>query len=93
MKKYVFNTVESLTLDRAYKLIVGIKNRQADKLLETSLRQSRHSRRSKSSTSTTPSSAARVKALAEAVAARESAELNFEVEFIVLPRFLLQFSH
>ncbi|KAJ7386290.1 hypothetical protein OS493_010696 [Desmophyllum pertusum] len=68
-------TVESLTLDRAYKLIVGIKNRQADKLLETSSRQSRHSHRSKSSTSTT-SSAARVKAFAEAAVACESAEFE-----------------
>ena len=68
---------ESLTLDRAIKLVEEIKSRQSDKLLETSSRLSRHSRRSKSSAgSSTTSSAARMKALAEAAAARESVEFE-----------------
>lgn len=68
---------ESLTLDRAIKLVEEIKSRQSDKLLETSSRLSRYSRRSKSSAdSSTTSSAARMKALAEAAAARESAEFE-----------------
>ena len=72
-------TVESLTLDEAYTLIQEIKNRQSDKLLETSSRYSRHSRRSKvskASSASTTSSAARMRAFAEAAAARESA--NYE---------------
>ena len=47
---------------KAYKLIVEIKSRQADKLLETSSPQSRHLRCSKASSTSTTSSAARVKA-------------------------------
>lgn len=69
-------TVESLTLDEAYTLIQEIKNKQSDKLLETTSRYSRHSHRSKASSATTTSSAARMRALAEAAAARESA--NYE---------------
>ena len=65
---------ESLTLDRALKLIQEIKSRQSDKLLETSSRLSRHSRRSKSSAGSSRASSARMKALAEAAAARESAD-------------------
>ena len=56
-------TVESLTLNKAYTLIQEIKNRQSDKLLETSSRYSRHSRRSKvskASSASTMSSAARM---------------------------------
>ena len=68
---------ESLTLDRAMKLVEEIKSTQSDKLLETSSRLSRHSRCSKSSAgSSTTSSAARMKALGEAAAARESAEFE-----------------
>ena len=68
---------ESLTLDRATKLVEEIKSRQSDKLLETSSRLSRLSRPSKSSAGlSTASSAARMKALAEAAAARESAEFE-----------------
>ena len=68
---------EGLTLDRAIKLIQEIKGRQSDKLLETSSRSSRRSRRSKSSVgSSTTSSAARMRALAEAAAAREGAEFE-----------------
>lgn len=68
---------ESLTLHQAQKLIEEIKGKKGDNLLETSSRLSRHSRRSRSSSCTsTSSSAARIKALAEAAAARESAEFE-----------------
>ena len=65
---------ESLTLERAIKLIQELKSRQSDKLLETSSRFSRHSHRSKSSAGSSRARSARMKALAEAAAARESAD-------------------
>ena len=68
---------ESLTLDRAIKLVQKIKSRQSDKLLETSSRLSHHSVCSKSSAGlSTASSAARIIALTERAAARESAEFE-----------------
>lgn len=68
---------ESLTLDQAYKLAEEIKSRQSDKLLETRSRLSHRSYHSKiSSRASTASSAAKMKALAEAAAARESAEFE-----------------
>lgn len=70
-------TSESLTLDQAHKLIVEIKSRQYDKLLETRSCLSYQSSRSKiSSRASTSSSAAKMKALAEAAAGRESAEFE-----------------
>ena len=71
-------TNESLTLKRAYILIDQIKRRKSDTLLETSSRRSRHSSRHskscRSSSLSSTASSARIKALAEAAAARESAE-------------------
>lgn len=68
---------ESLTLDQAYKLAEEIKSRQSDKLLETRSRLSLRSYHSKIlSRASTTSSAAKMKALAEAAAARESAEFE-----------------
>ena len=66
-----------LVLDQAYRAIRDVKNLQTSKLMETGSRISRHSRRSKSVSSTGPSSsssAGRMRALAEAAVARESAE-------------------
>ena len=68
---------EFLVLDQAYRAIRDVKNLQTSKLMETGSRISRHSRRSKSVSSTGPSSsssAGRMRALAEAAVARESAE-------------------
>ena len=68
-------TNEYLTLNHAHVLIDEIKIKQSSKQLEIRSRHSRHSRLSKSiSSSSTTSSAARMRALAEAVATRESAE-------------------
>ena len=71
---------ESLTLDQAYKLVEEIKSRQSDKLLETRWRLSYQSNRSKISSrsraSTAGSTAKMKKGLAEAAAARESAEFE-----------------
>ena len=68
-------TNEYLTLNHAHVLIDEVKIKQSNKKLETRSHLSRQSRRSKSiSSSSTTSSAARMRALAEAAAARESAE-------------------
>ena len=68
-------TGEQLELNPAYVLIDEIEIIKSNKQLETRSRNSRHSHHSRSllSTSTT-SSAARIRALAEAAAARENAE-------------------
>ena len=68
---------ESLTFNRAIKLVQKIKSRQSDKLLETSSRLSHHSVRSKSSAGlSTASSAARIIALTEGAALQESADFE-----------------
>ena len=68
-------TNQYLTLNHAHVLIDEVKIKQSNKKLETHSRHSHRSRRSKSiSSSSTTSSAARMRALAEAAAARESAE-------------------
>ena len=71
-------TNESLTLKRAYILIDQIKRRKSDTLLERSSHWSRHSSRysksCRSSSLASTVSSVRIKALAEAAAARESAE-------------------
>ena len=70
-------TNESLALKRAYILMDRIKStRKPDKLLETSSRRSHHSsaRRSSRASTVSTASSARIKAFAEAAAARESAE-------------------
>ena len=70
-------TNEYLTLNHAHVLIDKVKIKQSNKQLET---HSRHSRRSKSiSSSSTTSSAARMRALAEAAAARKSAEYELVI--------------
>ena len=70
-------TSESLTLDQAYKLVEEIKSRQSDKLLETRSRLTYQSNRTKiSSRASTAGRGAKMKALAEAAAARESAEFE-----------------
>ena len=63
---------ESLTLDRAIKLVQEIKSRQSEKLLETSSRLSRHSRHSKSSAGS--STAARASADYEKMVAEKEHE-------------------
>ena len=57
-------------------LIEEIKHEEAQKLSETHSRQSRRSRRSKSTCSNSRSSTARIKASAEAAAARENAQFE-----------------
>ena len=66
---------EKLELNNAYVLIDEIKISKSKKQLETRSRNSRHSHHSRSlSSASTTSSAARIRTLAEAAAARESAE-------------------
>ena len=66
---------EHLELNHAYVLIDEIKISKSNKQLETRSGNSRHSHRSRSlSSASTTSSAARIRALAEVAAARESAE-------------------
>ena len=66
---------EKLELNHAYVLIDEIKISKSNKQLETRSRNCRHSHHSRSlSSASTTSSAARIRALAEAAAARESAE-------------------
>ena len=66
---------EKLELNHTYVLIDEIKIGKSNKQLETRSRDSRHSHHSRSlSSASTTSSAARIRALAEAAAARESAE-------------------
>ena len=68
-------TNEYLTLNHAHVLIDEVKIKQSNKPLETRSHLSRRSHRSKSiSSSSTTSSAARMRALAEAAAVRISAE-------------------
>ncbi|XP_068742252.1 uncharacterized protein [Montipora capricornis] len=72
-------TSESLTLEQAYKLVEEIKSRQSDKLLERRSRlssQSNCSKISSRSCASTAGSTAKMKALADAAAARESAEFK-----------------
>ena len=70
-------TNERWTINRAEALIEEIKHKEAEKLAETYSCQSRRSRRSNSTSSnSTSSSAARMKALAEAAAARENAQFE-----------------
>ena len=70
-------TNERWIINRAEALIEEIKYKEAKKLAETHSCQSRRSRRSNSSCSnSTTSSAARMKAIAEAAAARENAQFE-----------------
>ena len=70
-------TNERWIINRAEALIEEIKYKEAKKLAETHSCQSRRSRRSNSACSnSTTSSAARMKALAEAAAARENAQFE-----------------
>ena len=79
----VLVTRETLTLQRAYAVMKRIKSRKSDKLLELNTAMthcsSRNSKSVKSSSCVSSASSARIKAIAEAAAARESAEFERKI--------------
>ena len=79
----VLLTNETLTLQRAYALMERLNNRKSDKVLEigsgVSHCSSRKTKSAKSLSSASSASTARIKAIAEAAAARKSAEFERKI--------------